>query len=93
MSDKKNKSNNIRRDNATQFKIWCIDNSIQQEQIRNDTHLSIGCIHSTWNLGKASPSTIKLLSLVYKIDEKLLKKMITTFVNKKNKKNISTTTK
>jgi hypothetical protein len=65
--------------NATKFKIWCIKEGITQVQIQNDTKLSIGCIHSTWNEGKANDSTIKLISLVYNLDEPKLKKMITTF--------------
>jgi len=65
--------------NATKFKIWCIKEGITQVQIRVDTKLSIGCIHATWNEGKATDSTIKLISLVYNLDESKLKKMITTF--------------
>jgi hypothetical protein len=85
---KKKKSNNLMENNATQFKMWCIDNGIEQKDIRRDTKLSIGCIHSTWNLGKATPSTVKLISLVYKLNEKELNDMIHTFVAKKKKKRV-----
>jgi len=87
MSDIKKKSKPKKNENATQFKVWCITIGIEQKDIRRDTKLSIGCIHSTWNLGKASPSTIKLLSLVYKMDETKLKRMINTFVSR-SKKNV-----
>lgn len=87
MSDKTKKSKKNLESNATEFKIWCIRNGIEMKDIRRDTKLSIGCIHSTWNLGKATESTIKLLSLVYDINEKKLSKMIKTFVTKKNKVN------
>ncbi len=83
MSEKSKKSKKNLESNATEFKIWCIRNGMEMKDIRRDTKLSIGCIHSTWNLGKANESTIKLLSLVYDINEKKLAKMITTFVNKK----------
>jgi hypothetical protein len=73
------KSTNNNSNNATKFKIWCIKEGITQVQIRTDTKLSIGCIHATWNEGKATDSTIKLISLVYNLDEAKLKKMITTF--------------
>jgi hypothetical protein len=71
--------------NATEFKIWCIKNKIEMQDIRRDTKLSIGCIHGLWNVGKANESTIKLISLVYKINEKELNGMVTTFVSKNNK--------
>ncbi len=71
---------------STKFKKWCIKNGIQQLDIRKKTKLSIGCIHSTWNDGKATGSTIKLISLVYNINEAKLKKMITTFVKSKDEK-------
>ncbi len=87
MSEKSKKSKKNLESNATEFKIWCIKNNIEMKNIRNDTKLSIGCIHALWNVGKASPSTIKLLSLVYDINESKLTKMITTFVNKKDKNN------
>lgn len=74
--------------NATEFKIWCVDNGIEMKDIRRDTKLSIGCVHGLWNVGKASPSTIKLLSLVYDIDESKLSKMVMTFVNKNNNSKI-----
>jgi len=75
----KKKSATKKNNNATKFKIWCIKEGITQVRIQLDTKLSIGCIHSTWNEGKANDSTIKLISLVYNIDEVKLKKMITTF--------------
>ena len=71
--------------NATEFKIWCIKNKIEMQHIRRDTKLSIGCIHALWNVGKANESTIKLLSLVYKINEKEVSDMVTTFVSKSKK--------
>lgn len=89
MSDKLKKSKKNLESNATEFKIWCIKNGIEMKDIRRDTKLSIGCIHSTWNLGKASESTIKLLSLVYDLPESKLSRMITTFVSRNDKKNKS----
>jgi hypothetical protein len=85
MSEKSKKSKKNLESNATEFKIWCIRSGIEMKDIRRDTKLSIGCIHALWNVGKASESTIKLLSLVYDINENKLKRMITTFVNKKTK--------
>lgn len=67
---------------ATKFKIWCMKQSITQVDIRKATKLSIGCIHATWNEGKASDSTIKLISLLYDIEESKLKKLIKTFEKK-----------
>ncbi len=64
----------------TLFKIWCIKNNVSQVKIAEDTKLSVGCVHTMWNDGKATASTIKLLSLVYGIEEKKLKHMINTFV-------------
>jgi hypothetical protein len=77
--NKKVKNPVVNNNNATKFKIWCIKEGITQVQIQNDTKLSIGCIHSTWNEGKATDSTIKLISLVYNLDEAKLKNMMTTF--------------
>jgi len=77
----------VNNNNATKFKIWCIKEGITQVQIQNDTKLSIGCIHSTWNEGKANDSTIKLISLVYNLDEAKLKNMITTFEHNNSKLN------
>lgn len=66
---------------VTKFKIWCIKQNLTQRKIRKDTELSIGTIHSTWYKGNANASVVKLLSLVYKIDETKVKKMIQTFDN------------
>lgn len=66
---------------VTKFKIWCIKQNLTQRQIRKDTELSIGTIHSTWYKGTANASVVKLLSLVYKIEEKKVEKMIQTFDN------------
>lgn len=63
----------------TKFNIWCRKNKLTQRQIRKDTELSIGTIHSTWYKGTANASVVKLLSLVYKIDEAKVEKMIKTF--------------
>lgn len=83
--NKKVKKPTVNNNNATKFKIWCIKEGITQVQIQNETKLSIGCIHSTWNEGKANDSTIKLISLVYNLDEVKLKNMITTFEHNNGK--------
>lgn len=68
----------------TQFKKFCRENKIIQQDIREKTKLSIGCIHSMWTDGKAAPSTVKLLYLTYgkkyKLTEESIYSMITTFV-------------
>ena len=70
----------------TNFQQWCIVNDITQVFMREETRLSIGCIHNTWHVGKASDSTIRLLFLVYGkkygITEEEIKNKIYTFVNK-----------
>lgn len=70
---------------TTLFKKFCREKKLIQKDIREKTTISIGCIHNMWNDGKASPSTIKLLFLVYgetyKLTEKDIKGMITTFVD------------
>jgi hypothetical protein len=65
----------------TRFKIWCVKRNLTQRQIRKDTNLSIGTIHSMWYKGKANESNMKLISLVYKIEEEKLKRLITEFDN------------
>ena len=77
----KKQKNSVR--NATQFKLWCIGKGITQKKIHKDTKLSIGCIHATWTDGKAAESTIKLISLVYKINEAELTEMINTITTVK----------
>lgn len=68
----------------TEFKKFCRENRIIQQDIREKTALSIGCIHSMWTEGKATPSTVKLLYLTYgkkyKLTEESIYQMITTFV-------------
>src|SRR3954462_15688221 len=73
-----------RTKHVTKFKIWCIENGITQVKICEDTKLSIGCIHATWNDGKANDSTIKLIAMVYNLDEVKLKKMIHSPATKKD---------
>lgn len=77
MSKKKKKSPNQKK--ITRFKIWCMKNGITQRQIHRDTLLSIGTIQSMWMKGNANGSTIKLISLVYNLDENEAKNLITTF--------------
>jgi len=73
---------NLKR--ITEFKKFCRANHIIQQDIREKTKLSIGCIHSMWTDGKAAPSTVKLLFLTYgkkyKLTEESIYQMITTFV-------------
>jgi hypothetical protein len=68
----------------TNFQQWCIVNNVTQVSMREETMLSIGCIHNTWHIGKASDSTIRLLFLVYGkkygITEQEIKNKIYTFV-------------
>ena len=68
---------------VTEFRIFCKENRIYQEEIREKTKLSIGCIHSMWNDGKATRSTIKLLYLTfgkkYELEEENIEQMIKTF--------------
>lgn len=64
---------------TTKFKIWCIKHNLTQRQIKRDTKLSIGTIQATWSKGKANPSVIKLLSVIYGFDEEKLKKLISEF--------------
>lgn len=89
VSKKKVQKKDATKDNkaitSTQFKAWCFKNSISQVKLREDTKLSIGCIHGLWNMGKATASTIKLVALVYGLDEEKLKKKITTFEKVDNK--------
>ncbi len=70
---------------TTLFKKFCRDNKLIQEDIREKTHLSIGCIHNIWTDGRVAPSTVKLLFLTYgkkyKLTEESIKEMITTFVD------------
>lgn len=66
---------------ATKFKMWCVKHNLTQRQIKRDTNLSIGTIHSMWHKGTANASSIKLLSLVYGLDEQKLIKMIQEFDN------------
>lgn len=64
---------------VTKFKMWCVKNDLTQRQIKRDTKLSIGTIHSMWYKGSANAANIKLLSVIYKIDEVKLTKMIQEF--------------
>jgi hypothetical protein len=68
----------------TEFKKFCRENKIIQQDIREKTALSIGCIHSMWTEGKATPSTVKLLYLTYgkkyKLTEESIHQMIKNFV-------------
>lgn len=85
MATKATKSikNNIQKEpvrKMSYFKVWCAEKGILQKDIRRDTKLSIGCIHSLWNEGKASESTIKLLSLVYNLKEEKIKEMVNKLV-------------
>lgn len=74
---------------GTVFKTWCIQNGISQTKIQHKTKLSIATIHHLWNDGKASKSTVMLLSFAYAIDQDYLLKMITTFdVDSKKTKQI-----
>lgn len=81
--DKKVKKPRVPR-KITEFRKFCKDNQIIQEEIRDKTRLSIGCIHSIWNDGKATESTVKLLYLTlgkrYKLQESEIEQMIKTFV-------------
>lgn len=77
MGTKKKSKKNIKK--STKFKIWCIKQGITQRQIHKDTCLSIGTIHSMWHKGKANASSIKLISLVYKLTDDSTKKMISLF--------------
>lgn len=80
-SESMNQSNSKK---ITEFKKFCRQNHIIQQDIREKTALSIGCIHSMWTEGKATPSTVKLLYLTYgkkyKLTEESIYQMITTFV-------------
>lgn len=67
---------------VTEFKLWCIKNQITQRKMAKDTELSVGCVHGMFNHGKANKSVIKLVSLVYKIDEPELKRMLTSIVKR-----------
>ena len=84
---KKDSEKKTKKGHATKFKFWCLKEGITQVQIRDETKLSIGCIHATWNEGKATDSTIKLISLVYNLDEQKLKNMINTFEKNSGKMN------
>jgi len=69
----------INKQATTKFMLWCIKHNITQRQIKRDTNLSIGTIHSMWYKGKANASSIKLIALVYSLDEEKVKKMIRQF--------------
>jgi len=68
----------------TEFKKFCRANKIIQQDIREKTKLSIGCIHSMWTEGRATASTVKLLYLTYgkkyKLTEESIYQMIKNFV-------------
>jgi hypothetical protein len=78
-SNKINKSDFKNEKKTTKFMLWCIKNKITQRKLRKDTNLSIGTIQATWYKGRANASTIKLISLVYNLDEEKVKKMISEF--------------
>jgi hypothetical protein len=78
-SKKINKSDFQNQKKTTKFMLWCIKNNITQRRLRKDTNLSIGTIQATWYKGSANASTIKLISLVYNLDEEKVKKMISEF--------------
>ncbi|MEM4271261.1 MAG: hypothetical protein QXO70_04175 [Candidatus Pacearchaeota archaeon] len=71
----------IKKQATTKFMLWCIKHNITQRQIKRDTNLSIGTIHSMWYKGKANASNIKLIALVYSLDEDKVSKMIHEFDN------------
>ncbi len=79
ISDHPNKPRAPRTDRETVFKVWCRNNNISQNDIVASTSLSAGCVHHLWTDGSASKSTIKLLSLVYGINEGSLENLIHTF--------------
>ncbi len=60
----------------SKFRIWCFQRGIQQKDIKEKTKLSVGCIHSMWNSGKSTLSSIRAVALAYDIDEAKLAKMI-----------------
>jgi hypothetical protein len=78
----------VRRDydktTFTKFRLYCLKNGISQEDIMDETFLSKGCVHGMWNNGKSSTKSIKLVSLVFNIDEENLREMMTEFVDFKN---------
>lgn len=75
----KSKEKVVRTQKPTEFKMWCVKEGLTQRQIKKDAKLSIGTIHAMWYKGSANEANIKLLSLVYKIDEQKLQKMIKKF--------------
>ncbi len=78
---KKTKKSKVKKvKGITQFKLWCVKNSITQVELRKQTELSIGCIHATWHDGRASKSTIKLIALTLGKDENEIQSMISNFV-------------
>jgi hypothetical protein len=60
----------------TKFRIYCLENGITQNDIRDKTDLSIGCIHGAWNSGTSTPSTINKIATAFDIDKDILSKMI-----------------
>lgn len=77
--NKKEEVDLINEQTPTKFRIWCMKKGLTQRQIKKDTNLAIGTIHAMWYKGNANSSSIKLLSLVYKIDEQKLSNMIHEF--------------
>lgn len=67
------------KDKPTVFKIWCTNKGITQKSMRQTTNLSLGCVHNMWMDGRASDSTITLLSFAYNVAEEDLKLMITSW--------------